>query len=50
MIPGAKINLGEHLGCRQLMKEDIDAWEGYLFFIVTALEIVHTQTETFIFL
>jgi hypothetical protein len=28
MIAGAEINLGEHLGSRQLIKQDIDAWEG----------------------
>jgi hypothetical protein len=28
MIAGAEINLGEHLGFRQLIKQDVDEWEG----------------------
>jgi hypothetical protein len=28
VIVGAEINLGEHLGSRQLIKQDVNAWEG----------------------
>jgi hypothetical protein len=52
MIAGAKINLGEHLGSCQLIKQDIDAWEGILVLDGDCIQrsVIHTQTETFIFL
>jgi hypothetical protein len=30
MIVVVEINLGEHLGSRQLIKQDVDAWERIL--------------------
>jgi hypothetical protein len=37
MIARSKINLGKDLGTSQLIKENINAGNGYLFLIVTAL-------------
>jgi hypothetical protein len=52
MIAGAKINLEEHLGSRQLIKQDIDAWERIFVLDGDYVQrsIIHTQTKTFIFL
>jgi hypothetical protein len=52
MIAGVEINLGEHLGSHQLIKQDIDAWERILILDGDYIQrsVIHTQTETFIFL
>jgi hypothetical protein len=52
MIAGAEINLGEHLGSRQLIKQDIVAWERILVIDGDCIQrsVIPTQTETFIFL
>jgi hypothetical protein len=52
MIARAEIDLGEHLGSCQLIKQDIDAWERILVLYGDCIQwsVVHTQMETFIFL
>jgi hypothetical protein len=52
MIVRVEINLGEHLDSRQLIKQDIDAWERILVLDGDCIQrsVIHTQTETFIFL
>jgi hypothetical protein len=52
MIVGVEINLGEHLGSRQLIKQDIDAWKRILILDGDYIQrsVIHTQAEIFIFL
>jgi hypothetical protein len=47
MIAGAEINLGEHLGSRQLIKQDIDAWERILVLDGDCIQrpVILTQRE-----
>jgi hypothetical protein len=44
VIAGAEINFGEHLGTRQLIKQDIDAWEGVLVLDGDCIQqsVIHT--------
>jgi hypothetical protein len=44
MIARAEINLGEHLGSHQLIKQDVDAWEGVLVLDSDCIQrsVIHT--------
>jgi hypothetical protein len=44
MIAGAEINLGEHLGSRQLIKQDVNAWKMILILDGDCIQwsIIHT--------
>jgi hypothetical protein len=44
IIAGAEINLREHLGSRQLIKHDIDAWKRILVLDSDCIQwsIIHT--------
>jgi hypothetical protein len=44
MIAGAEINLGEHLGFCQLIKQDVDAWEGVLVLDSDCIQRLVIQT------
>jgi hypothetical protein len=52
MISGEEINLGEHLGSRQLIKQDVDDGKGILVLDSDFIQrsIIHTKTEILIFL
>jgi hypothetical protein len=44
MIAGVEINVREHLGSHQLIKQDINAWEGVLVLDSDCIQwsVVHT--------
>jgi hypothetical protein len=51
VITGVEINLGEYLGSLQLIKQDINAWEGILVLDGDCIQqsVIYPQMETLSF-